>query len=148
MLEEGGKKLKEVTIEIQDLEESKEKQEDKNVNMELVSEVVGYFLEHMEFLLLGSPNPLKRATYFGLVFTQTPTYQELVSGTPKLAPYIKLIDTLSSDQYRDCEPSRSILEPNFFDNLLQISEKLLELGFTYYNGKVAIIESSEEDSNE
>lgn len=96
-------KLKEITGEIQDLEESKLKQGHKNTNMEMVVEVVGYFLEHFEFLLLGSPNRLKRAAYFGLVFTQAPTYQELVSRTPKLAPYVELIDTLSSNQYRDCE---------------------------------------------
>lgn len=78
-------KLKEVTGEINNLKEAKAKQENKNTNMELIAEVVGYFLEHLEFLLLGSPNPLKRADYFSLIFTQTPTYQELVSGTPQLA---------------------------------------------------------------
>ena len=45
------------------------------------------------------------------------------------------------------EPSGQILEHPFFENLLQVFEKLTtELGFTYYNGKVAIIEV-EENSN-
>lgn len=96
-------KLKEVILEIKTLEEEKEKKTDNNLNLEELLEVVGYFLEHLEFLLLGSPNPLKRAAYFGLLFQEVPTYQELVSGTPKLAPYIELIQTLQSDQFRDCE---------------------------------------------
>ena len=100
-------KLKEITTEMNDLRQTQAKQNNKNVNMEMVSEVVGYFLEHLEFLLLGSPYPLKRASYFGLVFTQTPTYQELVSRTPKLAPYIKLINTLSDKLVLNCEPHRS-----------------------------------------
>jgi len=32
-----------------------------------------------------------------------------------------------------------------FDSLILTSHKLTKLGFTYYNGKVAIIESSEKD---
>ena len=98
-------KLKEITSDINDLRQAQAKQDNKNINMEMISEVVGYFLEHHDFLLLGSPNRLKRASYFGLVFTQTPTYQELVSRTTKLAPYIKLIDELSNPLVRDCEPA-------------------------------------------
>jgi hypothetical protein len=32
-----------------------------------------------------------------------------------------------------------------FDSLITTSHKLTQLGFTYYNGKVAIIESGEDD---
>lgn len=42
------------------------------------------------------------------------------------------------------EPSGQILEPQFFDNLLHVFKILTtELGFTYYNGKVAIIDLEE-----
>jgi hypothetical protein len=34
-----------------------------------------------------------------------------------------------------------------FDSLILTYHKLTALGFTYYNGKVAIIEAGEEDSN-
>ncbi len=50
--------------------------------------------------------------------------------------------------YRICEPPRPILEHQFFDNLIYIFEQLIELGFTYYNGKVAIIEVEGENTNE
>jgi hypothetical protein len=40
------------------------------------------------------------------------------------------------------------VEPQeLFDSLIKTYEKLKELGFTYYNGKVSVIESKEEDSN-
>jgi hypothetical protein len=32
-----------------------------------------------------------------------------------------------------------------FDSLIKTSQKLTKLGFTYYNGKVAIIENEEEE---
>jgi len=46
------------------------------------------------------------------------------------------------------EPSVPQVEPQeLFDSLIKTYEKLKELGFTYYNGKVSVIESKEEDSN-
>jgi len=36
----------------------------------------------------------------------------------------------------------------FFESLIRVYTKLKDLGFTYYNGKVAIISSGEEISNE
>ena len=63
-----------------------------SIKRRYVIAVVGEFLENLEFLLLGSPNPLKRAAYFGVLFEQTPTYQDLISGTARLAPYFELID--------------------------------------------------------
>lgn len=58
--------------------------------MEVVMEHIKYFLEHLEELLIDGDNPLKRAAFFGLIFDEMPTYQDLVSGTPKLAPYLAL----------------------------------------------------------
>ncbi len=51
---------------------------------------IGYFLEHLEELLIDTANPLKRAAFFGLIFDEMPTYADLTSGTPKLAPYLAL----------------------------------------------------------
>lgn len=41
------------------------------------------------------------------------------------------------------EPTVPILE-HLFDNVISISQRLDELGFTYYNGKVSVIETEEE----
>ena len=84
--------------------------------MDIVLEVVGYFMEHLENLLLESPDPLRRADYFGLVFEERPTYNDLVYGTPKLAPYIELINILNGPKGplarpEGFEPPASSLEP-------------------------------------
>lgn len=78
--------------EAKQLEQEKvsQKKEVLGINMENVMEHVGYFLEHLEELLIDQANPLKRAAFFGLIFDSMPTYQELTSGTPKLAPYLGL----------------------------------------------------------
>lgn len=52
-------------------------------------EHIGYFLEHLEELLIDTANPLKKAAFFGLIFDHMPNYTELTSGTPKLAPYLR-----------------------------------------------------------
>jgi hypothetical protein len=47
-----------------------------------------------------------------------------------------------------CEPTVPEVEPQaLFDSLVSTYEKLKSLGFTYYNGKVVIIESEEEVSH-
>ena len=56
----------------------------------MVMKYLRYFLEHMQNLLIDSPDPVARASYFGLLFDSAPTYQELVSGTHNFSQYIKL----------------------------------------------------------
>ena len=71
--------------------EKKEKtKEIYTINMDNVMERIGYFLEHLEELLIDTANPLKRAAFFGLIFDGMPTYSDLTSGTPRLAPYLGL----------------------------------------------------------
>lgn len=87
-------KIKEATLQIETLKGCKDKKTNEDVNMEIVMEVVGYFLEHLEFLLLKTPDRIRRVAYFGIIFEQPPTYEEIVFRTPKLAQYIELINTL------------------------------------------------------
>ncbi len=84
-----------VDAEIVRLKHESKKERNKEVPIDIVLEVVGYFMEHLENLLLESPDPLRRADYFGLVFEERPTYNDLIYGTPKLAPYIELINILN-----------------------------------------------------
>ncbi len=84
------KDLIDIENEIQKLEDAKENPVAKeDVNMEVVMEYIGFYLEHLEELLLYRAKPLKRAEYFSLLFEQPPTYDELAFGTPKLVPYVK-----------------------------------------------------------
>lgn len=84
------KDLIDIENEIKKLEKAKENPVPKEeVNMEEVMELIGFYLEHLEELLLHRPKPLKRAEYFSLLFEQPPTYDELAFGTPKLVPFVK-----------------------------------------------------------
>lgn len=92
--------------EIKELVQAKVENQIQEVSMEIIMANVEYFLEHLEFLLLSSPDPLKRAAYFGLIFDEAPTYEEILSGTPKLAPFIKLKDSLQLPLVSVGEPER------------------------------------------
>jgi site-specific DNA recombinase len=72
------------------LKTEKEKKETEYINMEVIMDNIDYFLKHIEELLLGTPDPLKRAAYFGILFTKAPTYNELLFGTPQLEDCIAL----------------------------------------------------------
>ena len=76
--------------EISQLEAKKTETVHEDVNIEEVKATVKYFLEHLEELLIDSPNPVTRASYFGILFESLPTYEDLVSGTPQLAPFVGL----------------------------------------------------------
>lgn len=62
----------------------------KPMDAHVVMTYVRYFLEHFDNLLLDWEDPEERASHFGVLFDETPTYQEIVSGTPKLSEFIKL----------------------------------------------------------
>ncbi|AHB40800.1 MAG: NUDIX hydrolase [uncultured bacterium] len=67
-------------------------------DIRMVMAYIKYFLEHLEYLLIDSPDPVARASYFGVLFDTEPTYQELVSGTQKKAECIKLNEVFVLDQ--------------------------------------------------
>lgn len=62
--------------------ERQTKEQQKPTDMEKVKAYVRYFLEHLEELLLGHGNAELQAKYFGVIFNEAPTYEDIVSGTP------------------------------------------------------------------
>lgn len=72
------------------LQAEKEKKESEYINMEVIMDNIEYFLQNIEELLLGTPDPMKKAAYFGIIFNMAPTYEELKVGTPKLERCIAL----------------------------------------------------------
>lgn len=62
--------------------ERQTKKEQKPVDMEKMKAYVQYFLEHLDELLLDYGNPVLQAKYFGVIFNDAPTYEDIVSGTP------------------------------------------------------------------
>jgi DNA invertase Pin-like site-specific DNA recombinase len=79
-LEEDIAKLEAEIAELTVERQTKEQQ--KPVDMEKMKVYVRYFLEHLDKLLLNYGNPVLQAKYFGLIFNEAPTYQDIVSGTP------------------------------------------------------------------
>ncbi len=46
-------------------------QDQNAISMEIVLEVVGHFLEHLDDLVFSASNPLKGADYFAILFDKT-----------------------------------------------------------------------------
>jgi site-specific DNA recombinase len=70
-----------------------------------ISQVVGrvtYFLEHLDQILIKQIDPVKKAQFFGVFFDRIPTYQEIKSGTEKLA-----LKTGMSELFQLAHPGRS-----------------------------------------
>lgn len=72
------------------LSEKEKAETTKPIDMKIVMAYIQYFLEHFEFLLLNQSNPINKAGHLGVLFDVAPTYQEINSGTPKLAQFVKL----------------------------------------------------------
>ena len=121
-------------MEIQQLEH--EKLEKKNVEITIdmgnVMEYIGYFLEHLEELLIDSTNSLKRASFFGLLFDDMPTYAELSYGTPKLAPYLDAKQYFDDDQVSLGAPGRNRTSDNLLRRQVLYPTELLEQYPTHY----------------
>ena len=66
-------------------------------------------------ILLNIDNPTKRQALFGLVFSETPTYDDILNGTPKLTLIFELSkenSQLKNQFARDVgiEPTQMVLE--------------------------------------
>lgn len=79
-LEEDINKLEAEIAEIRIKRQTKEEQ--KPVDMEKMKAYAHYFLAHLEELLLHYGSPIQQAKYFGVIFNEVPTYEDIVSGTP------------------------------------------------------------------
>ncbi len=68
------------------------KKEEEQISAQVLLAYTKYYMEHLKELLMGSDNPHQNAAMFGLIFEETPTYDELKYGTPNLACIFKLND--------------------------------------------------------
>jgi len=48
-------------------------------------------MEHLHELILSGEDKAKNARMFGVLFEEPPTWNELVNGTPLLAPVFKFV---------------------------------------------------------
>ncbi len=78
-------KLEKLDFQIAQAVQLRNKKENDVNDIQTVINYTNYFMEHLEDLILGGTDSLKNAALFGLIFEETPTYTELVNGTPKLS---------------------------------------------------------------
>ena len=57
----------------------------KTVDIEVVLKYARYLVEHLPDILLHLRNPLRKAAFFGAIFNEVPSYEDLVGGTQKTA---------------------------------------------------------------
>lgn len=85
--------------EIADLLSLKQKvAESEPTDIGVVMSYIKYFLEHMHELVLTGTDPVETAAFFGVLFDKAPTYQEIKSGTQKLAQCIRLNEAFVRSQ--------------------------------------------------
>jgi len=60
------RELEEVELELANARDSRNKNEHKETDVQTLINYAKYFMEHLEELLLGSPNPHQNAAMFGL----------------------------------------------------------------------------------
>jgi hypothetical protein len=82
----------------------------KPTNMNIVMAYIKYFLEHFEDLILSGTNSIMKAQYFGVLFDIAPNYQEILSGTPKIAEIIELNKDYAMSQNQLVNPKK--MEPS------------------------------------
>lgn len=90
LIQEAEAKVEEIDKQIEEAQGERNKKEQEEVDVHLLMKTAKYYMEHLEILLLESPDPFKRAILFSLAFEETPTYEDLVNGTPRLSPLFRL----------------------------------------------------------
>ena len=106
---------------------------------------IKYFMKHIKDLLIDHCNPVMRAHYFGVIFDEIASYDEIKNGTANISqiPGVNELFKLAHDDKVSlvhlCDSSWLRIEPS----IIIMYEKLVQLGFVYYNGEISIVESEE-----
>lgn len=72
----------------------RDKKEDEGVDAQTAVNYCLYYMEHFEELIFPALNRPQNAKLFSLLFEEKPSYQELASGIPRLAPIVELNNVL------------------------------------------------------
>lgn len=93
--------------EIEKLEQQIDNAEDEQTGVDIKEQDIKafiryarYLMEHPAELLLDTDNMQAQRALFGLVFEETPTYHEILNGTPKLSLIFKLSEDFKRDKSR------------------------------------------------
>ncbi|HEY4963925.1 MAG TPA: hypothetical protein VIH90_04480, partial [Candidatus Saccharimonadales bacterium] len=90
-----------------------------------------------------------QAKYLGVIFNEVPTYDDIVSGTPdvtKITGVNEVFVPVNFSQNPLAGYTSRVGNP-FLSDFILLAEKLDQLGFTYYKGKVVVVEPIEEQKH-
>ncbi len=82
------KELIAIEQEIKVLERALPKSDSNKVNNEAIVKKIDSLIQNPEDLFLGSSDPFTKAAHFSMIFSKTPTYQELLTKTARLIPLL------------------------------------------------------------
>lgn len=100
------------------------KNEDEEIDIQVLINSAKYWMEHFSELVLNTPDSLKKARLFGLIFEKLPTYKELENGTPKLRRLYELNQSYTTGSNTLSGLTISNVE-HLSDDLVEIYKTLL-----------------------
>ena len=107
--------------------ENRDIKEEEQVDVQTLINYCKHFMEHLEKLLLRGSDQQKNAVLFSLIFDKTPTYYDLVSGTPQLSCLFEL-----NEQYKTSKSpnvgAQGLEWNTLCDQLLLIQNTFNEIG--------------------
>lgn len=108
-IQEKERQLERIDLDIAAALDAQKRAEKKRLDIQQVINRTYYFMEHLQELILSGEDPLRDGQMFSLLFEELPTYNDILNGTPKLAPLFKLNE--SYKKTKDLKVSREGLEP-------------------------------------
>lgn len=92
------KRVEDLDQELKAIKDERNKFEMTDNDIQSFISYARYLMEHLEDLLLDSQNMNMQQALFGLLFEVLPTYQEILSGTPKLTLVFELSETFKTQK--------------------------------------------------
>ena len=97
-----NEQLEEIDVKIKQLSLKKiELESKKPINIKAVIARVKYFVEHLDELVLQQIDPIKKAQFFGLLFDQVPTYEEIKGRTPQNMRLHPIFEAIKNPSAKD-----------------------------------------------
>lgn len=84
--------------EIEDLENNRNQKEYKEKDVLAILKNARHFVEHLDEFILDTDDSALLGEMWKLLFTQTPTLEEIKSGTPQISPVVELKEMLNSSE--------------------------------------------------
>jgi site-specific DNA recombinase len=92
------KEIEDLEVQIKQAEENRNKVEITEKSIKSFIKQARFIMEHPAEILKNLKDWRARQAILGLIFEETPTYEEIVNGTPKLTPVFKLSEDFKVDK--------------------------------------------------